>query len=283
MRLKSNFALGLLLILLIVLTVSCRGQGATQVAHFSDQPQILPATVTVVNWNAQKGKNPQFASDLKLLLEREKPDIVFLQEATADLFKPQQMGGYLAEGWSYPWPGGKSVGVLTLSRVPPTRIESVPTRYREFDVTAPKVSLVTEYPLPDGKSLLALNVHLLNFEVWSLKKIRHQLEELKAIMARHSGPIILAGDFNTWNKHRLELVKEIARDVKISAVTDFPDGRTTGDTRSEFWNDVLGVEVNLPLDRVFFKGFDPTAARVLEYDTSDHRPILVRLKFSSRN
>ena len=28
--------------------------------------------------------------------------IVFLQEAETDLFKPEQMGGYFAEGWSYP-------------------------------------------------------------------------------------------------------------------------------------------------------------------------------------
>ena len=55
-------------------------------------------------------------------------------------------------------------------------------------------------------------------------------------------------------------------------------GRTTGDTRSEFWNEVLGVEKGLPLDRVFFSGFNPTAARVLDFDTSDHKPILVRLK-----
>ncbi len=238
----------------------------------------MPATITVVNWNAQKGKNPQFASDLKLLLERERPDIVFIQEAKADFFEPEQMGGYFAEGWSYPWPGGKTVGVLTLSRVPPTRIEPVPTKHREFDVTAPKVSLVTEYPLPNGESLLALNVHLLNFEVWSLKKVKHQLEDLKTIMSNHTGPIVMAGDFNTWNQQRLKLVKEITRDAKLSEVTDFPDGRTTGNTKSAFWNDVLGVERDLPLDRVFFLGFNPTAARVLEYDTSDHRPILVRLK-----
>ena len=60
----------------------------------------------------------RFDTILKLLLEQEKPDIVFLQEAAADLFKPEQMGGYFAEGWSYPWPGGKTVGVLTLSQVP---------------------------------------------------------------------------------------------------------------------------------------------------------------------
>jgi endonuclease/exonuclease/phosphatase (EEP) superfamily protein YafD len=258
--------------------MSCRGQGATRVAEFSGQSQILPATITVVNWNAQKGKNPQFASDLKLLLEQEKPDIVFLQEALADFFIPEKMGGYLAEGWSYPWPGGKSVGVLTLSRVPPTRIEPVPTQFREFDVTAPKVSLVTEYPLPYGKNLLALNVHLLNFEVWSLEKIRHQLEDLKTIMTNHDGPIVMAGDFNTWNLIRLELVKEITRKVKLIEVTDFPNGRTTGDTKSEFWNEVLGIERSLPLDRVFFLGFDPIEARVLKYDTSDHKPILVKFK-----
>jgi endonuclease/exonuclease/phosphatase (EEP) superfamily protein YafD len=267
----------------MALTVSCRGQGATQVAEFSDQPQTLPATIIVVNWNAQKGANPQFASDLKLLIEREKPDIVFLQEARADLLETEQMGGYFAEGWSYPWPGGKTVGVLTLSRVPPVRIEPIPTQYREFNVTAPKVSLVTEYPLPNGENLLAVNVHLLNFEVWSLKKIRHQLEDLKTIMANHHGPIIMAGDFNTWNQKRLELVKAITRDVKLTEVTDFPNGRTTGDTKSEFWNDILGVERNLPLDRVFFLGFNPTATRVLKYDTSDHRPILVKLKLRYQN
>ena len=99
-------------------------------------------SITIVNWNAQKGKHPQFASDLKLLLEQEKPDIVFLQEAKADLLEPEQMGGYFAEGWSYPWPGGKTIGVLTLSRVPPDRVQSVPTKYREFGVTAPKCRLL---------------------------------------------------------------------------------------------------------------------------------------------
>ena len=278
MQFKNRIGLKAVLILLVVLTVSCRGKGATQVAEFSNQAQTLPASITIVNWNAQKGKNPKFASDLKLLLEQEKPDIVFLQEARVDLFEPEQMGGYLAESWSYPWPGGETIGVLTLSRVAPVRIEPVPTKYRELGVTAPKVSLVTEYPLPDGKNLLAVNVHLLNFEVWSLKKISHQLEDLKKIMAAHQGPIVMAGDFNTWNQKRLDLIKKITRDVKLQEVTDFPKGRTTGDTRSEWWNKALGVDRDLPLDRIFFAGLEPTSARVLKYETSDHWPILVRLQ-----
>ena len=278
MQLQKYFGLRAFLILLLVVTASCRGKGTIQVAEFSDQAQTLPAGITVVNWNAQKGKHPQFAKDLKLLLEQEMPDIVFLQEAKADLFEPEQMGGYFAEGWSYPWPGGKTVGVLTLSRVPPVRIQPVPTKYREFGVTAPKVSLVTEYPLPTGENLLAVNVHLLNFEVWSLKNIAHQLEDLKKIMAAHQGPIVMAGDFNTWNQKRLDLIKKVTRDVKLKEVTDFPEGRTTGDTKSDYWNKALDVDRDLPLDRVFFLGFDPTSARVLNFDTSDHQPIQVKLK-----
>ena len=264
--------------MLVALTVSCRGQGILPIAEFSEQDQILPASITVVNWNARKGKHPQFVNDLKSLLEQENPDIVFLQEATADLFEPQQMGGYFAEGWRHPWPGGKTVGVLTLSRVRPVRIQPLPTKYREFGVTTPKVSLVTEYPLPNGERLLAVNVHLLNFERWSVTKICHQLEDLKSIMADHSGPILMAGDFNTWNQKRLQLVKQIRQDIMLKEVTDFPEGRTTGDTGSEFWNEVLGVEKDLPLDHIFFLSFRPILARVLNYDTSDHKPILVKLK-----
>ena len=278
MKFKKNFGLRAFLILLVALTVSCRGKGTIQVAEFSEQDQSLPASITVVNWNAQKGKNPQFAKDLKSILEQEKPDLVFLQEAKADLIKPEQMGGYFAEGWRYPWPGGTTVGVLTLSRVPPVRFQPVQTRYREFSVTAPKVSLVTEYPLSSGENLLAINVHLLNFELLSVKKINHQLQELKSIIAGHSGPVVLAGDFNTWNQKRLQLVREITQDAGLKEVTDFPEGRTTGTTGSDYWNEILGVEQDLPLDRVFFLNFKPISARVLNYHTSDHRPILVKLK-----
>jgi hypothetical protein len=41
-------------------------------------------------------------------------------------------------------------------------------------------------------------------------------------------------DFNTWNQKRLQLVREITRDIQLREVTDFPEGRKTGDMNSDF-------------------------------------------------
>lgn len=277
MRSKNHFALNLILAVIIALSVSCRGTGVMKVAEFSEHDQSLPRTITLVNWNVQKGASPQFVDDLARLLEQEQPDIVFFQEARTGLIQVEPMGGYFANGWSYPWPGGTMVGVLTLSQIPPLRVEPVSTRYREFFVTAPKVSLLTEYPLPGGKSLLTVNVHLLNFERWGDLKIRDQLADLKSLMIIHPGPIIMAGDFNTWNEKRLQLVEEIAVELKLAEVMDFPAGRTTGDMGSDFFNSIFGIQTELSLDRVYYRGFSIDSARVLPYESSDHKPIAVRL------
>ena len=246
-------------------------------SEFPEGDQTLPRTITLINWNTQKGAHPQFLSDLQILLEQQNPDIVFLQEVRADLVQVEPLGGYFANGWSYPWPGGMTVGVLTLSRISPERIDPVSSQYREFFVTAPKVSLITEYPLPNGERLLSVNVHLLNFERWGDLKLRNQLEDLKSILKFHSGPIIMAGDFNTWNEKKLRLVEEITEELELTEVLDFPIGRTTADLKSDFLNSITGVQTELPLDRVYYRGFTVDSARILPYESSDHNPIAVQL------
>jgi endonuclease/exonuclease/phosphatase (EEP) superfamily protein YafD len=274
---RYPLVLNTLLALFIALSISCRGAGVMKVADFPEQDQTLPPTITLVNWNTKKGAHPLFNSDLAKLLEQENPDIVFLQEVRADLVQVEPMGGYFANGWSYPWPGGMMVGVLTLSRISPVRMDPVSTQYREFFVTAPKVSLITEYPLPNGQSLLTVNVHLLNFERWGDLKVRDQLEDLKSILKFHSGPIIMAGDFNTWNEKKLQLVEEATGELELNEVMEFPDGRTTGDLKSDFFNAILGIHSELPLDRVYYRGFSINSARILPYESSDHQPIAVQL------
>ena len=256
--------------------------GFVKLSEFHQSNNVLAANITLVSWNVQKGRDSRFPEDLGLLLEQYRPDIVFLQEARIDLLQGKEMGGYFANSWKYPWPGGATIGVVTLSKLEPIRVQHVPSKYLEFFVTTPKASLITEYLLPKGKRLLAVNAHLLTFERWGTMKFRSQLDELQSIIANHSGPVIVAGDFNTWNRKRLGLVQKLGENLGLKEVVDFPPGRTTGDLQSSLFNWIFGINKDLPLDRVYHRGFWAHFPRLLSYESSDHRPILVNLTYVNR-
>lgn len=271
-----------IIFVVIVLTGACQAWDVIKVSGFSREHGAVPESIAVVSWNAQKGQDPRFKSDLSRLVIVDRPDFVFLQEARSDLLETKRIGGYFASSWSYPWPDGETIGLLSLSYVSPTRIQPLPSRHKEFLITAPKLSLVTEYPLTNGERLLAINVHLLAFERWSTKGIGSQLEDLKAIMEEHSGPIVLVGDFNTWSQKRLDLLQAVAEDLNLKEVSGFPPGRKTGAKEGSFLNWLFGVDDNLPLDRVYYRGFTHHSAKVLPYDSSDHRAIQVTLVLEPR-
>ncbi len=119
-----------LLLLLFALAGSCRATGIVQVAPFAEEGALMPETITFVNWNAEKGAHNQFPQDLEAIIECHKPDLIFLQEARADLVEPRAMGAYFASSWKYPWPDGDTIGVMTLSKVAPVRAQPVTTKWR---------------------------------------------------------------------------------------------------------------------------------------------------------
>ena len=268
-------------LIVIVLTASCQARDVIKVSEFYESDRTVPESISIVSWNAEKGGDPRFKSDLARLVITDKPDFVFLQEARADLLQTKRIGGYFASSWSYPWQNGDTVGLLTLSHVPPVRIQPMPSKHKEFFITAPKLSLVTEYPLVNGQRLLAVNVHLLAFERWGTSGIGSQLDDLEAVMKEHSGPIILLGDFNAWSQKRLKLVQAVADGLKLTEVTQFPSGRRTADKGSPFLNGLFGIDEKLPLDRVYYRGFTHHSAKVLPYESSDHRAIQVTLELAS--
>ncbi len=270
-------ALAVLLLLAFGLNAACQTGGTTEISGSTQEGRLLPERLTLVTWNTQKLHDPEIAQDLSNLIGRHRPDLVFLQEVKIDQLKLDKMSGHFAKAWSYPWPGGPTVGALTLSNSSPISILPVLTEWREFFVTSPKVSLITEHPLPQGKTLLAVNVHLLNFEIWEPFMLRAQLRDLELVMAEHEGPIIMAGDFNTWSEARLALVDDLVRRLQLEEATGFPHGRTTGDLDSTLLHWVFGVHPELPLDRVYSRGFEAVSVQVLPNDSSDHRPVLVTL------
>ena len=65
----------------------------------------------------------------------------------------------------------------------------------------PKATSITEYPLQDREDrLLTINLHAVNFAL-GLEDFQAQLHALTDVLASHQGPVILAGDLNTWSEH----------------------------------------------------------------------------------
>ena len=129
---------------------------------------------------------------------------------------------------------------------------------------SPKATNITEYALEDSEqTLLVINLHLINFTI-GVEAMRQQLLQALSFVEQHSGPVIVSGDFNTWNENRRELVADTLNSHGLKAVT------YDNDHRKRFLGHAL--------DHTYIR--DITAARGTSYavDTSDHNPVSVTLE-----
>ena len=277
-----DFRRGVLLLSGAVFATSCRAHGILHVDPFPATREAMGAEITVIVWNVQKGLDDRLRDDLRELCIVERPDLLLLQESRADLHPCDELGGFYGKSWRYPWSRKAADGVSSHSRIHPERVDLVPSRWREFFVTAPKASLVTYYPLVNGRKLLVANVHLMAFERWSTLMFRSQILDLRRQIEEHDGPVLLAGDFNCWSTRRLGEVRATARDLCLEEVEGFLPGRTTADKGSGAVNWILGIDPTLPLDRIFVRGLTPLRTETLTgWSSSDHVPLLAVLGLDS--
>ena len=82
----------------------------------------------------------------------------------------------------------------------------------------------------------------------------------------HRGPIVLAGDFNTWSDARFDLVREIAGRLGLVEISYADDRRVL----------FLGHHV----DHVFVRGLDVVAVNVGPVKSSDHNPVEAVLRLT---
>ena len=134
----------------------------------------------------------------------------------------------------------------------------------------PKMSLMTTYPLQQTELLVA-NVHALNFQPVFTYMLSWQLERIREHVSAHDGPVIVCGDFNTWREDRLSIVRTMFSDFEV--VTFSPDDRSRGGGFA-----IIVGNPSLALDHVFVKGFEIVDSEVLLLESSDHRPLVVRLR-----
>ena len=223
----------------------------------------------LLNWNILKGFKSGWESDFRQLSVQS--DLLVIQEAhlTGEMQELLQDGRYywnLAAAFKY---RNVKTGVLTASKIKP--LFQCSMRVNEPLLSIPKTVLINLYPISHSDQfLLVANVHSVNFTL-GVAHYRTQWQKLEKALSKHQGPIILSGDFNTWNKERKAVVKTVTQRLKLKPVIFEADYRVT------FFDH--------PVDHVYYRGLKPVKALVHRVETSDHNPILVtfRLDRSSRN
>ena len=219
--------------------------------------------IQVVNWNIQKGGDPDWVEDLSSFVDE--PDLMILQEAAlqtdAWALVADAHHQSFTPGWRTFGNPGTQTGVMTLSTVEP--MTSCGLISYEPWLRSPKATTITEYALTDSEeSLVVVNIHAINF-TFGNSDFREQVRRALAAIQEHEGPILLSGDFNTWHWRQSIILHDMASDHGLVNLEYDEDHRKR----------VFGQ----PLDHIYVRGLRVISATSTRVDSSDHNPMSARL------
>jgi len=227
----------------------------------STQGELDSSDIRMVNWNIQKGGDPQWTTDLATF--QGDPDLMIFQEAPLDSNAWDVVSADQYHSFSPGYRTSRALtGVMTVSAVKPlTQCNFVSV---EPWLRSPKATVITEYGLTDtDQTLVVVNIHAMNF-TFGAHDFQMQIRRAVSALENHAGPILLSGDFNTWSGKRSETLNEIADSLDLKKL-DYDE-----DHRKRF----LGQ----PLDHIYIRGLEVLEATTRKVRSSDHNPMSVRLR-----
>jgi endonuclease/exonuclease/phosphatase (EEP) superfamily protein YafD len=213
----------------------------------------------VLVWNIYKENRSGWQQALEDLSHN--ADLVLLQESS---LKKEFTDWLDKQGWIAAHASAfdafeVSAGVLNLSRIPAQKVCS----YTQMEpwLHLPKSALFSLYPLSDGRSLAVINVHSVNFTL-GIEAYSEQLQTLRELVQGHAGPLLVAGDFNSWSSSRIERLEEETQRLGLKEARFAPDNRKE-------------VLTGYKLDHLFYRGLELIKAEAPVSDASDHNPLVV--------
>ncbi|MCM2353808.1 MAG: endonuclease/exonuclease/phosphatase family protein [Pseudobdellovibrio sp.] len=243
-------------------SVLCETNADEKFVQFSQS--VIPRqekTIEVLTWNVYKFKKENSFSDLVSLAN--KSDIALVQEAVHS----QELQTNAAQNVSMDWTFFKSfcrdygaTGVQTGSRFPQVEVEAILAPGLEPVVNTPKVTGFSTVEIHGAKVLL-INVHGMNANK-GLDFEKH-MDQIYEVAKDFQGPIIWAGDFNTWNPVRTAYLNAKAKALNMTVLKPEVDNR------------------KLKLDHIIVRGFKAKSVTILEnVVSSDHLPVRAELELS---
>lgn len=233
----------------------------------SVKPLDRDGELSLLVWNIYKQQKESWQTQLQALSAES--DLILLQEASLTpsleyMIKQESWVANLVRAFDVL---ETSAGVLNLSRHQPS--SACAYTVLEPWLRLPKSALLSVFPLSNKESLAVVNIHGVNF-TFGTEDYHAQLAELQKALAAHDGPIIVAGDFNTWSEDRISVVREQASILGLEEVTFNEDYRTQFLT-------------GLPLDHIFYRGLELKTAEAPVSGASDHNPMIAHFRLQDSN
>ena len=226
-------------------------------------PKITQKTFRLLVWNLHKGQDAGWQEALNRLAQGR--DLLLLQEVlnTQELaaqYSSRFPTALYASAFAYLQ---QQSGVEILSQFAP-HFYCAGSKSEPW-IRIPKVGAAMSLPLSHGQALLLLNVHLINFEM-NPTAYEEQLRTLMKLVSQHQGPLVLSGDFNSWNGYRAQIIQKVINEFGLEEVSFEQDHRLR----------FLGN----PLDHVFVRGLNVLNATTEPTESSDHAPLLLEVELA---
>lgn len=226
---------------------------------------VLPKVLDLAVWNVWKGSGGRpFLDEYHRLVKGR--HLLLLQEVLLTL---KALGNFAPNGFSashgatYRRRDGLRDGVMTVAIAAPSEpVKRILCGTPEPFLKTTKATLIAKFGVEDlNNQLCVVNTHakLVRRPATAVAEIERVLREIKS----HAGPMIFAGDFNTFSKTYIREVDRIMGSVGLERVILEADTRTA----------------TTALDQIYVRDIKVINAKVeTTYIHSDHFPITATLE-----
>ena len=223
---------------------------------------LSPHRISVLSWNMYKQSRADWYSDFyrfshaqHVLIQQE----AYMDEGPISVLSNSPYHWTMTTAFVY---RDNASGVLTASHKHAASHCALYTK--EPLIQIPKSILISTYPIAGShQTLLIANVHGVNFTL-GMESYRQQFMALHQIIQNHQGPLILAGDFNSWRNERQAILDKLSEQLSLQQVTYHGHQRIT----------IFGN----PIDHVYYRGLEIIEASSPSVTSSDHNPLLVSFR-----
>ena len=224
---------------------------------------INPENISFLNWNIYKGNGHNWQQDLSAFAKTH--HVMTIQEAMLSdeltvLLEKHEFNWVMNTAF---YLDGAAAGVMNVSSS--DAVHSCGFKTKEPIIRIPKSTLLSYYNI-DGyeKKLLVANIHGINFTLGTAS-YREQLQALYQAAIHHDGPMIVAGDFNSWSDERMAEVETFVELLSLSELEYSVNNKTH----------IFGNAI----DHVFYKQLELVDHQVHQVLSSDHNPISVNFRY----